>query len=120
MTEVGVFTFLAQDDPADWETGGAAQQRSVALLQEVGAQIGGTGPDSTAEPLSMEQKLIEARRWAAQQVAKDAAKRMEQLAESLERPPTTPGIERERCDAAAFAYRESARIVREEGGVTDG
>lgn len=119
MTEVGGFTFLAQDDPADWAPSGAAQQRSVSLFEQVGALIGGAGPDSTAEPWAAQQKLIEARRWAAQQVAKDAAKRMEQLAESLERPPTTPGIERERCDAAAFAYRESARIVREEGGVTD-
>lgn len=120
MTEVGGFTFLAQDDPADWAPGGAAQQRSATLLQEVGAQISGSSPRFTAEPRSTQQRLIEARRWAAQQVAKDAAKRMEQLAESLERLlPTMSGVERERCEAAASAYRESARIVREEGGSTD-
>lgn len=64
--------------------------------------------------------LTDARRWSARQLAVDAAKRMERLAELLERPPTRDGIERERCDAAALAYRESARIVREEGGVSDG
>jgi hypothetical protein len=65
-------------------------------------------------------ELTEARQWAARQVAKDAAKRMERHAESLERLlPTMSGVERARCEAAASAYRESARIVREEGGVTD-
>jgi hypothetical protein len=74
-----------------------------------------------APTLARLNELAEARKWAAQQVAKDAAQRMEKIAESLERLLSTmTGIERERCEAAVSAYRESARIVREEGGVSDG
>lgn len=115
MTEVGGFTFLSQDDPADWEPGGAAMERSVALFEEVGALIRSAGPDAAAEPSS--QELCEARKWAARQTAHAAAKQIERHAESLERLlPTMGGIERARCEVAASAYRESARIVREEGG----
>lgn len=68
-----------------------------------------------------EDQLTQARRWAAEQCAKDAAQRIDRLAESLERLlPKMYGVELSRCEAAASAYRESARIVREEGGVTDG
>jgi hypothetical protein len=68
-------------------------------------------------------ELTAARRWASARTAEDAARRMEKLAEDLERvilsmPDTDK--DRERCDAAALAYRESARIVREEGGDVDG
>lgn len=62
MTEIGGITFLPQDDPDDWEPGGAALERSASLFEDVGTHIRG----------------------------------------------------------AALAYRESARIVREEGGVSDG
>ncbi|HZP14626.1 MAG TPA: hypothetical protein VFA96_02300 [Nocardioides sp.] len=49
VTEVGGITFLPMDDPADWEPGGAAWDRSASLFEDVGALIRSTGPDHTAQ-----------------------------------------------------------------------